>query len=109
MYPPLLLFRSDLAGHIISSRQQFLDVAMQDARESNRKGALYPRQSGATGLHAQLPRVPLWAEFMGFSRLRPAVSIVVQKVSDDPAVNCNTKAVSGRSDCNNKLALNDSM
>jgi len=50
MFPSLLLFHSDLSWYVITARRRMIHAARKNAEAVHRRGAMYPWQSGATGL-----------------------------------------------------------
>ena len=57
LFPSLLLFHSDLARLLLSSRHRQIPAARSSALSLNRPGALLPYESGATGMSFVCPSV----------------------------------------------------
>ena len=57
LFPSLLLFHSDLARLLLSSRHRQIPAARSSALSLNRPGALLPYESGATGMSFVSPSV----------------------------------------------------
>ncbi|XP_052827965.1 protein-glucosylgalactosylhydroxylysine glucosidase [Octopus bimaculoides] len=50
MFPPVLMFRTDLAKVLMKTRTRTLDAARARAAMNGRKGAMYPWESAQTGM-----------------------------------------------------------